>query len=385
MFPLFSSFVLHMSETAKEKTYFPNLDGLRFIAAFSVLLIHIEGIKKREGKEVVPIVDYFIRDAAQMVSIFFVLSGFLITYLLLKEKQDTSTINLKNFYTKRMLRIWPLYYLVGLVGIIILPHFYNYFSDNYSAHANTWLSIILYSLFIPPLYTSLAIGAAWSVRVEELFYMLWPLLLKSTGKYIKLLVGIVISMVLFRNASEFLVQVKPILLFKVIYKTSLDYRFSCMAIGGIAAYLYATGKERILIILYRKDFQYGVYILTLLLLFLKVNLPFINFEFYAVLFALIIINLATNPKSIVSLDYPFMNYLGKISYGIYLYNPIIRILSLEIIQSIYRKDLAGWDMDTLFYSSVIVGTILVSALSYQFLEKPFLRLKNRFGAIKTQA
>ena len=374
-----------METPAKDKLYFPNLDGLRFIGAFLIILIHIEGLKEKEGKEIIPWIHYFHADGSLLVSLFFVLSGFLITYLLLKEKENTSTIHLKKFYSRRILKIWPLYYFIGFLGIVALPMLYSYFSGHYSGRENSWYNVLLYALFLPPFMQSLSIGATWSVRVEELFYLLWPIVLKSTKKYFSVFVGVVIIVLLFRNISAILLHLKPIILFRIMDHLSKDYRFSCMAIGGMAAYLHIAGKKQILSFLYRKDVQYGVYILMLLLFIFKVHLPGINFEFYSFLFAFLVLNLATNPQSILSFDYSWMNYLGKISYGLYLYNPIVRILCLEGIEHIYGKDITGWGMNLLDYGSTIFGTILVSTLSYEFFEKPFLRMKRRFTVVKTAA
>jgi peptidoglycan/LPS O-acetylase OafA/YrhL len=80
------------------KVYFPNLNGLRFFAAFSVMLYHFFG----EG----------LINGHYGVVLFFVLSGFLITYLLFEEKEKFGKIEIKKFYFRRILRIWPLYYLV---------------------------------------------------------------------------------------------------------------------------------------------------------------------------------------------------------------------------------------------------------------------------------
>ncbi len=372
-----------MNQPLKDKVHFPNLDGLRFIGAFLIIVIHIENLKVVAGKEPMAWVKDYLPIGGLDVSLFFVLSGFLITFLLLKEKDKTSTINLKKFYLRRMLKIWPLYYLIGFIGLIILPQLYIYSSGNYSGYGNSWYSALLYGLFLPPLMKSMAIGAAWSVRVEELFYLLWAVILRSTKKYFNVLIAIVVLGFFLRNASAFLVHIKPILIFKIANHLCTDYRFGCMAIGGIAAYLHITDRKKLLSFLYRKDLQYVVYIVLLALFIFKVHLPGFNFEVYSIFFAFLVLNLATNEQSILCFDYPLMNYLGKISYGLYLYNPIMRIFCLAFTEKIYNRPLAGWQMNSVLYFSAIASTILISILSYEFFEKPFLRAKNRFAVIKT--
>ena len=91
-----------------KKIYFPNLNGLRFIAAFMVIVHHVEQFKSLFGLENVFHESPFISIVGKLgVVLFFVLSGFLITYLLLVEEEVTGTISIKSFYIRRFLRIWP--------------------------------------------------------------------------------------------------------------------------------------------------------------------------------------------------------------------------------------------------------------------------------------
>ena len=105
----------------KKSIHFPNLTGLRFIAALVVLIHHVEQYRSIYGKT-----NYWNNSTIRLlgeegVTLFFVLSGFLITYLLLAEKANVGTILIKQFYVRRILRIWPLYFLVVVLGFFILP------------------------------------------------------------------------------------------------------------------------------------------------------------------------------------------------------------------------------------------------------------------------
>ena len=159
-----------------------------------------------------------------------------------------------------------------------------------------------------------------------------------------------------------------------------------MAIGGIGAYLVVFGKNKILSILYRRDVQWIVYIATILLLKFKVGMkpfaqegfPSVSYEMYSVLFAIIIVNLACNPRSIVKLKYKWMIYLGKISYGLYLFHPIMRVFSLQLTEYLFGRDIMGMPMNVCMYSLTIGSTILVSVLSFEFYEKKMMNLKKRF-------
>ena len=106
----------------KPRVYFPGLNGIRFLAALAVMICHMEMTKHwfhEPNIYTVSFVGGVLGDIG--VILFFVLSGFLITYLLLQEQQDLGTIKIKQFYIRRILRIWPLYYMVILLGLFVLP------------------------------------------------------------------------------------------------------------------------------------------------------------------------------------------------------------------------------------------------------------------------
>ncbi|QEC41955.1 acyltransferase family protein [Pseudobacter ginsenosidimutans] len=120
-----------MKNIHQPKTYFKGLNGLRFIAAFLVLMLHAELIRVKYG--LFNLKDYSLFNCGHLaVEFFFVLSGFLITYLLLEEDRDTGTINIKSFYMRRVLRIWPLYYIILIIGLVLIPVAVRFMHIDYS-------------------------------------------------------------------------------------------------------------------------------------------------------------------------------------------------------------------------------------------------------------
>ncbi|NRB70857.1 MAG: acyltransferase, partial [Xanthomonadales bacterium] len=108
--------------------YFPNLNGLRFIAALMVIVYHLERLKANMGLDGLWGKAAFVSLFGKLgVVLFFVLSGFLITYLLLAEEKRFAKIDLTSFYLRRVLRIWPLYFFIIFLGFFVLP-FLNFFS-----------------------------------------------------------------------------------------------------------------------------------------------------------------------------------------------------------------------------------------------------------------
>ena len=191
----------------KHSIFFPNLDGLRFFSFFIVFLAHIfntnkEYIKNETWYQVFK--ERLFLDGDLGVSFFFVLSGFLITYLLLKEKEYTGQINVKFFYIRRGLRIWPLYFFCVFFGFILFPLLKSY----YGGTPNETSDPILCSLFLnnfdriingPP--DSSVLSVLWSVAIEEQFYLVWPLLflIVPPRKYHFIFLGIILLSIVYRS------------------------------------------------------------------------------------------------------------------------------------------------------------------------------------------
>ncbi|HTB30501.1 MAG TPA: acyltransferase, partial [Bacteroidia bacterium] len=261
------------------RKYLPNLDGLRFIGSLIIILFHIENAKVLANRDANPNILLYSPLGDYDVSLFFVLSGFLITYLLFQEKKNSGTIDLKAYYTRRTLRIWPLYFLILILGFFVLPHLDPYYSDSDATYFynHFWYLFIMCAFFLSPFVTQSrtmpqSVGPMWSVRVEELFYLCWPLLIRKSKKYLTLLLGVVILVLVVRNGLFICNHIFGLSeawgpIFKYTKKTIIEYRISCMAIGGIGAYLVAFEKTKILSIIYRKDFQWALYIITIVCLF----------------------------------------------------------------------------------------------------------------------
>ena len=168
-------------DNVNDRVHFPGLNSLRFFAALSVFIGHCELTKKflslPNNFELFDRINF----GGIGVYFFFVLSGFLITYLLCVEKDRFGTISIKRFYLRRILRIWPLYYLIVALGFFILPAFDFFTLMPVSFNQNYNQNLLLYILILPNLaYAYMPsvpnIGQAWSIGVEEQYYILWPLM-----------------------------------------------------------------------------------------------------------------------------------------------------------------------------------------------------------------
>lgn len=249
-----------------------HLDGLRFILAGMVFYFHAE-----MSKAFFPELDIIgprkpiMLGAETAVTGFFALSGFLITFLLLKEQArraisgiERPAISLKNFYIRRLLRIWPVYYISILLYIVILPNTdlvtlldYDLGNKVESFALNTnfpvWAKYLLLLLFLPHLLFAIGVffpGAhIWSIGVEEQFYLGWPLLFRNRKINLKkaILAVIVIYCVLFYGliiASLLLkIDLREAQVMGVTIKFLYLQRISCMAIGGLLPLYSLTNRK----------------------------------------------------------------------------------------------------------------------------------------------
>lgn len=366
---------------AARGVYFPNLNGLRFVAALAVIVHHSEQLKAMFGLPSVwgrsPVV--FMLGQLGVI-LFFVLSGFLITYLLLEEERR-GVIQVGRFYLRRALRIWPLYYLIVGLSLFVLPRVPFFTWPGYgievvqsdlaiktALYATLFANVVLANLGVVP-YAS----QTWSIGTEEQFYLIWPLLMKHVRNKLGLMLGVIVvyllGSLLLSPAS---IGVGPWQSWVgAFYDT---FNIDCMAIGGLAAVILHRNLRPLAFLFDLKTF-YATLALTVTLVATGWSIPRLSFEAYSVLFAVLVVNLAANPRIVWSLEFAPIHYLGKISYGLYMLHPLAIVIAIRMLTWI------GAGSNLAFYPLCLAIAIGLAAASYRFLESPFLWRKDRYANI----
>jgi len=368
------------------KIYFPNLNGLRFLAAFSVVISHVEMVKMVFGEDHI----WHTRPIKMLghlgVILFLALSGLLITYLLYAEKKHTKKISVRNFYVRRIVRIWPLYFTLIILGLFILPDIP--FLDvptpasNLVAQDAWWSMALLYLLILPNIavkaYPAVAfIGHTWSIGVEEQFYLIWPWLVKLNKHVLNLLIAVIVIYLIVLWGSQYYVHMHPESRpMKIFHEVWLTTCIDCMAIGGIFAWIYFHKKHNILNFLYHPIINIGTVVLTISMVAVGIRFPILHHEIYAFLFSIIILNFATNPQPYFNLENKVFNYLGKISYGIYMYHVLCIVIAYKLVIMIL-----GQHNNILLYILSYILTVIFAAISYELMESKFIKLKHGFSSI----
>jgi len=378
----------------KKTVYFEGLNGLRCYAASLVVFHHIAQYKFWAGKETIwgdDSVFFTFIDAIgnKSVSLFFVLSGFLITYLLLKEIEQTKTVALGKFYVRRILRIWPLYYLIIFIAIFGVANLES-FSHMQVVMKEHWSAVLVVHLLILPNLlraTPVQVPGAnqtWSIGVEEQFYLIWPILIKWFKKRLMpFLVGFILLKVGISFLLEFSAETLDGSIGVGLDKASTIWNLLMieqMAVGAIGALILYQQRDEWLKVIYSRTTQMISFALILAMLLV----PYHHFAFKtleAMVFTVFIMNVSLNPRSLLTIKGKAYDLLGNLSYGIYMWHTIVIAIFIEVL-GIWFEDFS-LSVSILLAILSYAFTLLLAYLSYQYFETPLLKLKKRFMVVKS--
>lgn len=360
-----------------KKIYFENLDGLRAIAALSVMFYHITKYVSTPESPVYLVWKNLIGfngyGGQFGVIFFFILSGFLISYLLFVEKVNDGGVRIGSFYMRRILRIWPLYYFSILVGFYIIPYLFSTIEEN----ANSLHYFIFASNFDrinSPTPSIQVLEVQWSVAIEEQFYLLWPLLFfikNHKAQLVAFITALVSSEIFYLNQDS--------------WESGYFHFFSSiryLSFGAILAYMSYFGLDRIKMFLgsFSRLTTFLVYLISIALLSQKrLFLDHSIISFYIIealpflFFGFVILEQCYSKHSFFKIGNSIiLNRIGKISYGIYL----IHMMSVYFVIKLLE-----WIGYTNFFAAavgIVLVTLLASDLSYRYFENYFLKMKSRF-------
>ncbi len=372
-----------------KRIYFENLDGLRFICFALIFFYH--GFATEYQYIVEDPTYHFLKyelfsNGNLGVNFFFVLSGFLITYLLIQEKRNHGRIHLVKFWMRRILRIWPVYFFAVFFGFIIFPYFKTLFGEPAVETAEPIYYLTFLSNFdviINNLPDCSVLGVLWSVAIEEQFYLVWPIILlifPVRHYWIPFLVVIITSVIL-RYYND-------------TYMFREYHTFSCMgdlALGALGAWLISQklkfvegfkNMPRFVIL--------SVWILFILFLVFRDEYVFPHIPLragermiFGVIVLFIILEQNFSEKSLFKFsNWKRVSYLGTISYGLYCYH-FIAILVVLTLTNMFDYNTQVWQVLVLETGLSFVLAVLIATISYKYYERPFLHLKKKFTLVKS--
>ncbi|RYZ30123.1 MAG: acyltransferase [Chitinophagaceae bacterium] len=374
--------------------HFAGLDGLRFISITFVVLHHLFTFKANFGLNQY---DYPILGLIGLYGIhfFFMGSGFLITYLLLTEYTEHGKISLKHFFLRRLLRIWPAYYLLLVIALLVLlqlPFFRipgttdSYLASNFSKSNQYYFAFLphVQPFFFP---TGPYVHHTYTIGIEEQFYVIWGLLFVFLRKWIVVFfIAILICYPLLNVLHHYLHTNATGESKSIVYLRSgityLQYsRFSTFAIGSLFGWAYFYQKSWIY--LFKKAWlQLVVYLAIIVSIVMEITVPFLQNEYMAFLMACLMLIGTFKKESLINYNTGWLTYLGKISYGIYLFHIVAIVLAAKTTVVLFNMEK---NLGVLCFTVVLTMllSILFGHLSYFYFETIFLKLKRRFRKVQT--
>ena len=360
--------------------YHPELDVLRFFAFLAVFIHHAlprdASLYIRNGFPAfaTDLVLAAKEAGAYGVDLFFALSAYLITELLLREHAKRGTFSVSAFYIRRALRIWPLYFTFLALTVFIVP---SIFSDERFGP----MYIVSFGLFFGN-WVCAAYGLPfsvasplWSISVEEQFYIAWPLLLLLFGvNRIKQLAIVLLAIALSTRILLAAYGAEH----PAVWANTFA-RLDPIALGAILAFVLGgrapriNGAFRLLMI--------GAALASFLLVakYLEQDGPTSIATYSVTALASVLLLIAVLQKDARLLRFPpftWLVYLGRISYGLYVFH----LLSIALVGQLLFIPLLGIQVNfeiRLLLSLLL--TVLFAVVSYTLLEQPFLKLKERFS------
>ena len=356
--------------------FMPAIDGLRALSIFGVLMLHFGWMPVgRQGLlEKLHLCSVF-QYGWVGVDIFFAISGFLITGILLDSKDSPHYF--LNFYARRALRIWPIYYAVVLFVFVIYP---LVSPDGTFVHKGGWLPYLVYTQNFTNFSAIPLLAVSWTLAIEEQFYITWPLIVFAYDRKTlqRVVILLLVASPLIRLALDPFVgyewlylpfgRLDGILAGSLLALWFRSESFSVSRLRMLAPGLLLVGALGCVLLLpnpwgwYQKAFA---------------------FSFLAMASSGLVCFAAVDsilPGPIRSfLTCPPARYIGKISYGIYLLHPIVYIIynyAIRVLRlPMYHNTVAGY---TISLFAELALAVLVASLSWYLFEQPILRMKKKF-------
>jgi peptidoglycan/LPS O-acetylase OafA/YrhL len=362
--------------------YIPEFDGMRGIAILLVMLFHFWRFKG--GGVAGTAVGAVAHIGWAGVDIFFVLSGFLITRILLSSKGEPHYW--RNFYIRRSLRIFPLYYAVMTVVLIaaLLSRvgFFTIADPAFAAADRVWINFLYLTNFARAMYgiDYVPLDIAWSLAIEEQYYLLYPLVVwwASRQNLKRFLLAAILLAPVFRVASMYLTGSRDgayVLPF---------CRMDALALGGMTAMILEDGSVKVKRWISLSWPLLAVFAVFMLSFYTRADIEFgfIGYSSVALASAAFIVYLFQGNRTFATgfLRNRMLVHIGKVSYGLYLLHLFARAAVDRVLPGLLGR---GWQQSFALSSirllTLMVVSLILATLSFYLFERRILALKDKYA------
>jgi len=372
-----------LSEGTGKPLFFGGLTELRAVAAAAVVVTHAEYLRAswglQSGHAFAPLANL----GTHGVTLFFCLSGFLITSLLSVEQSRTGRIDIRRFYLRRALRIWPLYFLTLALGLVVAPVLlpnlgFRDAGELLHTHYPWLLAFMLPNLAIVRYGSLLGLSVLWSVGVEEQFYAVWPWVVRRFHRILaRLLAAVLLLAPIVRCCLAAILppeaesgSMRPMLALARLFPVE------SLAAGALLALIIHGGK------LWSRAgatiVAAGVTLLCLLWLWFAAPYHPL-FHLGSALLWSALLAVVVSRGALRGGAGAVLQRVGEVSYGVYLYHTFVIAAVLLLLRRTGLHD--GLLHHVATYLLVFGATFALSSGSYRWFETPFLQLKERFAVV----
>jgi peptidoglycan/LPS O-acetylase OafA/YrhL len=381
--------VADLDKLQTQRFYQPELDTLRFFAFLGVFVFHVIPHDSNFYlthhflfPTVVPLVCAVSGAGAFGVDLFFALSAYLITILLIREEEIRGHIDIRAFYVRRILRIWPLYFFFIAVAALVpfwdrTQHLSWAYIAGYLFLAGNWVYVwkgLPHSVANP----------LWSVSIEEQFYLIWPLALRRMSR--RQLISAVVGLLLLANVA------RVCLVFSHVLGAALEYntfaRLDAIALGILVAYVLGSDVPTLSLFARLALAGFSLSLWCIVAAYTELNAQTEVAPVLGTLLGRPLVAVAAAGLLIATIGAPaadakiltnsLLIYLGRISYGLYVYHAAGLLVASHFFRTNSVRGFAA------FALSGLALTVIFSMISYRWLESPFLKLKERFSVVRSR-